>query len=137
MIAKIDPRRIAIVFVLAAIAGCASVNPLAEADTVEQRAFAVRGMFTVAREELVELVAPDSPVSENIQRMLLERESNVDVTVDSMVTMFRSYIELKDAYAAGETSLDRFTAVFAELRDQLDLVEDVVGDFFKDVEENK
>jgi hypothetical protein len=84
------------------IAGCAS-NPLKEAETAEQKAFAVYGTFVVAEETAAKLVlAPGVPA--NVKEALRRADREAKPAADALLAAAQEVILVRRELAAGTTT---------------------------------
>lgn len=102
---------LAIVLLLQA---CAASNPIAKAETTEQRAFATYGTFVIIEEQAAKLVSsgqiPDSAV-----RAIARADAQVKPVADSLLDVTLEFTVIRAEYDAGTTGEERFVRAMNEL----------------------
>lgn len=95
---------------IAFIAGCQSANPIAAADTNEQRAYAAYGTFVIAQEKAVDLVER-SNVPRGVKLRIISAEERAKPVADSLIDTLSEFNEIRAEFDAGETTEDAVIAV--------------------------
>lgn len=102
---------LAIVFALQA---CAGSNPIAKAETAEQRAFATYGTFVIIEEQAAKLVSsgqiPDSAV-----RAIARADAQVKSVADSLLDATLEFAVIRAEFEAGGTGEEQFVRAMNEL----------------------
>lgn len=79
---------------------CASINPISQAETVEQRAYAVYGTYVIMQESAAVLVSggnlPNSAVL-----AIADADERAQPVLDSLLLTFREYLVVKAEFDAG------------------------------------
>jgi hypothetical protein len=93
---------------------CAGANPIAKAETTEQRAFATYGTFVIIEEQAAKLVSsgqiPDSAV-----RAIARADAQVKPVADSLLDATLEFAVIKAEFEAGATGEERFVRAMNEL----------------------
>ena len=102
---------LAIIFALQA---CAGSNPIAAAETAEQRAFATYGTFVIIEEQAAKLVSsgqiPDSAV-----RAIARADAQVKSVADSLLDATLEFAVIRAEFEAGGTGEEQFVRAMNEL----------------------
>ena len=100
------------------LAGCSSLtkdaNPLAEATTHEQRAYAVVGQYAIFQARALELIKNEA-LPANFRKSLQKITQEATPVVLDLQTALNTVIEAKTALAKGETGPDKLTIASNEL----------------------
>lgn len=89
-----------------AFAGCQSANPIAAAETSEQRAYAAYGTFVIFQEKAADLVEEQS-LSRSVRLRIVQAEERAKPVADSLLDAYVEFISVKAEFDAGNTSQDR------------------------------
>lgn len=99
------------------IAGCSS-NPVKEAETPEQQAYALYGSYVIAVEQAADLVEdPDTPAA--VKASIKQYEPVATQAAVTLRNAVRSAAQAREAVAAGESTRERLTLAIAQLNDKL------------------
>lgn len=83
-----------------ALQACASVNPIAQAETTEQRAYAVYGTYVIMQEQAAVLVSSgDLPNSAVLA--IADADERAQPVLDSLLLTYREYLSVKAEFDAG------------------------------------
>ena len=83
--------------------GCASINPVASAKTLEQKVYATYGSFVVFEVQAAELVSsPDVPPE--VKALIKKADSVAKPAADAMFDAAVQLIKIKSDLAAGQTT---------------------------------
>lgn len=104
---------LAIMFVLQA---CAASNPIAKAETIEQRAFATYGTFVIFEEQAAKLVS-SGELSNSTVRAIGRADSLAKPVADSLLEATLEFTEIKEEYEASGVGEARFVASMNSLND--------------------
>lgn len=112
MIRKIPFSSLLVAGVLAALAlvGCAS-NPIAEAETPMQTAYAIERSYNIVLENAIDLVEANPQLRDR----LLTIEARTTPIIDTLSQAITDYVEARAQFALGETTEERIAAVGANL----------------------
>ncbi len=102
---------LAIVFALQA---CAGSNPIAKAETTEQRAFATYGTFVIIEEQAAKLVS-SGQLSDSAVRAIGRADAQVKSVADSLLNATLEFTVIRAEFEAGETGEERFVRAMNEL----------------------
>ena len=89
-----------------ALAGCQSANPIAAAETSEQRAYAAYGTFVIFQEKAADLVEEQS-LSRSVRLRIVQAEERAKPIADSLLDAYVEFISVKAEFDAGNTSQAR------------------------------
>ena len=95
------------------LAGCAG-NPVKEAETAEQKAFAAYGLFVVLEERAASLMA-EPTVSDATKLRIQRLDARLKPMADSVLGTARLAQEVRDEVAAGEGTEARLQTITREL----------------------
>ena len=107
------------------VQGCANVNPIAAAETPEQRAYAIYGTFVIFSEKAADL-AENAALPRSVRLGLVEAEEDARPVVDSMLEVLEEYETIRAQVDAGETGEERFVIVASNLNSWVDRVAPLV-----------
>lgn len=109
------PPLLLLLVALVALSGCATVGgPVAAAETVEQRAFALYGTFAVFEETAADIVE-DEAVPVEIRRAIQSADSRAKPVVDSMLAAALEANRIRLQVAAGTNTTERLLIVVGQL----------------------
>ncbi len=92
---------------LIGLEGCAASNPLAQAETVEQKAYAAYGSFVIAEEQAAKLVS--SGQLTNSQKISIGRaDQRAKAVVDDLIAAVLEFETIKDEYKRFGTGEQRY-----------------------------
>jgi hypothetical protein len=92
---------------LIGLQGCASSNPLAQAETVEQKAYAAYGSFVIAEEQAAKLVS--SGQLTNNQIIAIGRaDERAKAVVDDLIAAVLEFEEIQDEFKRFGTGEQRY-----------------------------
>lgn len=97
----------AVLLVLVALsAGCASINPITAAKTLEQKVYATYGTFVVFETQAAELVkAPDVPAE--VKALIKQADAAAKPAADAMFDAAVQLVKIKADLEAGQTTEER------------------------------
>ncbi len=116
MVRKLDYRYAWLMLWLFALAGCQTANPIAAAETPEQRAFAAYGTFVILQETAADL-AEDPAIPRGAKLRIIQAEERAKPVADSLLDAYTAFLIVKAEFDAGETSEQRFAIASKELND--------------------
>ena len=120
---------LAIVFALQA---CAGTNPIAAAETAEQRAFATYGTFVIIEEQAAKLISsgqiPDSAV-----RAIARADAQAKPVADSLLDATLEFIVIRSEYEAGETAERRFVSAMDSRNNWVERVRPLIANLISAV----
>lgn len=99
---------------LIGLQGCASSNPVARAETVEQKAYAAYGSFVIAQEQAAKLVSSGQLSNSSIIR-IGQAEERAKGVADSLIPAVLEFQEVKAEFEAGGTGESRFVSAMNNL----------------------
>ena len=104
---------------------CASINPIAAAETPDQRAYAIFGTFTIFSEKAADL-AENTSLPRSIRLGLVNAQEDARPIVMSMLEVLDEYETIKAQIDAGGTGQNRFVIVANNLNSWVDRVAPLV-----------
>ena len=128
MMQAIQQRYFAFLLLLTALGlqACASINPIAAAETPDQRAYAIFGTFTIFSEKAADL-AENPTLPRNVRLGLVNAQEEARPVVNDMLEVLDEYETIKAQVEAGETGQDRFAIVARNLNSWVDRVVPLVN----------
>jgi len=96
------------------VQSCAT-SPVAQAETLEQRVYAVYGTFVIMEERVATMVEEDSTLPRDVQLGMIRAVQAAEPAIDSMLAGYASYLEARAQFAAGMTNPERIAVVTANL----------------------
>ena len=105
-----------VLLLLVGLQGCASTNPMAAAETAEQRAYAAYGKFVIFQEKAADLVEEES-ISDDVKLGIIQAEEQAKPVADGLLESYAEFIAIKAEFDAGETSEERLVAAANSLND--------------------
>ena len=119
-----------VLLLLVGLQGCASTNPIAAAETSEQRAYAAYGTFVIFQEKAVDLVGEES-ISSNVRLRIIEAEERAKPVADSLLDAYVEFLSVKAEFNAGNTSRERFVAAANSLDDWVTRLAPMVNELIR------
>lgn len=95
------------------VAACTG-NPVQQAETVEQKAYALYGTYVIFQERAAELVQ-DTATPENVKQALREADRVAYPVAESLVEAVLEVETIRQQVAAGMTSEERLTIAISNL----------------------
>ena len=89
-------------------------NPIAKAETTEQRAFATYGTFVIIEEQAAKLVS-SGQLSDSAVRAIARADAQVKSVADSLLNATLEFTVIRAGFEAGETGEERFVRAMNEL----------------------
>lgn len=104
---KLDYRTVwLLLLTLVALASCRGINPMAAAETSEQRAYAAYGTFVIMQEKAVDL-ARNETLSRSVRLGIINAEERAKPVADSLLDAINEYDAIRAQLDAGTTTEDR------------------------------
>lgn len=96
------------------LTACQSLNPIAVAETSEQRAYALYGTFVIFEEQAAKIVqAPEVP--DAVKRSLRDADAVAKPAVDAMIVLVDDVLKVKAEVQAGTSDTERLRVITAKL----------------------
>lgn len=115
---------------------CAASNPVAKAETIEQRAFATYGTFVIIEEQAAKLVSsgqiPDSAV-----RAIARADSQIKSVADALLDTALEFVVIRAQYEAGATTEEKFVRAMNELNGWIERARPLIATLIAAVNEAK
>ena len=119
-----------VLLLLVGLQGCASVNPIAAAETAEQRAYAAYGTFVIFQEKAVDLVGEES-ISSAVRLRIIAAEERAKPVADSLLDAYVTFLAVKAEFNAGNTSQERYVAAATSLDDWITRLAPMVNELIR------
>lgn len=97
-----------------ALAGCAN-NPIAIAQTAEQKVFATYGAFVITEKAAAQLTSQGSTIPAATQLKIVNAAQAAQPVVDSMLAAYREYAEARAEFETQRTSQSVVDVAIANL----------------------
>lgn len=96
-----------VMLLLVGLQGCAGTNPIAAAETNEQRAYAAYGTFVIMQEKAADIVE-GTDIPRGAKLRVIGAEERAKPIADSLLDAYTEYLVIRAEYEAGQTSEERF-----------------------------
>jgi hypothetical protein len=116
----------------ALLQGCAGTNPIAAAETPEQRAYAAYCTFVIAQETAADLVE-DTAIPRGVKLRIIAAEERAQPVAESMLEAYMEFLIIKAEFDAGDTSEQRLTIAARELDDWVTQLAPLVAELLRNV----
>lgn len=103
-----------LLILMLALQACGSANPLAKAETTEQRAFATYGTFVIIEEQAAKLVSSGS-IPDSAIRAIGRADAQAKPVADSLLDATLEFTVIKAEYEAGGSGEEKFVRAMNEL----------------------
>lgn len=120
-------RRAFVAVALLALTSCAA-NPVRQAETLEQRAYASYGTFVILEESVVRLTAPGSQLPREMQLAMIGGVERAQPVVDTLRTTLNEYQTTRADFEAQRVDATAFDVVVDNLGTWVTRAEGVVSD---------
>jgi len=100
--------------ILFALQACGASNPIAKAETTEQRAFATYGTFVIIEEQAAKLVSSGS-IPDSAIRAIGRADAQAKPVADSLLDATLEFTVIRVEYEAGGSGEDKFVRAMNEL----------------------
>lgn len=100
--------------IMLALQACAASNPIAKAETTEQRAFATYGTFVIIEEQAAKLVS-SGQLSNSAVRAIGRADAQVKPVADSLLDATLEFTVIRVEYEAGGSGEEKFVRAMNEL----------------------
>jgi hypothetical protein len=107
--------------------GCAQFNPIARADTTQQKALAAYGSLVIGVEQISELLRPDT-LPDNVQERLIALAERSAALASAGLAAYNQAEEARADFAADVAAEGRLTAALNNLDGWVTRAEPVVND---------
>lgn len=113
-------------------AACAPVNPVAVAETPEQKAYAAYGMFVVFQETAADLV-DDPALSDGVKLRIIEAEAQAHVVANGTLDAINEFLRVKAEFDAGESTEARVQIAANNLNDWITRLVPLVNELIRNI----
>lgn len=100
--------------IMLVLQACAASNPMAKAETVEQRAFAAYGTFVIFEEQAAKLIS-SGELSNSVVRAIGRADARAKPVADSLLDATLEFAQIRAEFEAGGTGEARFVSAMNEL----------------------
>lgn len=100
--------------VMLALQACAASNPIAKAETTEQRAFATYGTFVIIEEQAAKLVS-SGELSNSAVQAIARADKQAKSVADSLLDATLEFAVIKAEFEAGGSGEEKFVRSMNEL----------------------
>jgi hypothetical protein len=110
-----------------ALAACGSLNPLSKAQTLEQKAYALYGQFTIVEEQAASLVQ-EASVPASAKKAIAQADAVAKPVADKLLAATLAVDRARDDLAAGRTTEEKLLIATANLQRWYDEVLPLIRD---------
>lgn len=128
----LDIRQVYVLLLAVALAGCQSANPIAAAETNEQRAYAAYGTFVIFQEKAADL-AEDPNIPNGAKLRIIAAEERAKPIAESLLDAYTEFLAIKAEFDAGQTTEERVIAASNNLNDWITRLAPVVNELIRNV----
>ena len=121
---------LAIIFALQA---CAGSNPIAKAETTEQRAFATYGTFVIIEEQAAKLVS-SGQISDSAVRAIARADAQVKSVADSLLDATLEFTVIRAEFNAGGPGEEQFVRAMNELNSWVERARPLIANLISAVQ---
>jgi len=104
---------------IATLQACATANPIAQADTLELRAYAWSGTYNIFQAKGLELIQTGN-LPDNVSLKLIAAEERATPVVDALDETLEELEDVKDEIAEGESTQEKYVLVAQRLNTWLE-----------------
>jgi hypothetical protein len=115
---------------------CAASNPVAKAETIEQRAFATYGTFVIIEEQAAKLVS-SGQISDSAVRAIARADSQIKSVADALLDTALEFVVIRAQYEAGATTEEKFVRAMNELNGWIERARPLIATLIAAVNEAK
>ena len=98
------------------LVGCQAANPLAQAETSEQRAYAAYGTFVIFQEKAADL-AEDPNIPRGAKLRIIAAEERARPVAESLLEAYIEFVAIKAEFQAGRISHGALVTATVSLND--------------------
>ncbi len=113
-------------------AACQNVNPIAAAETNEQRAYAAYGTFVIFSEKAADIAELPS-VPRNVKLALIGAEERAGPVADDLLDALLEFESIRDEFSAGTSTEERVLIASNNLNSWINRLLPLVNDLIKEV----
>jgi hypothetical protein len=105
-----------LLLLMVGLQGCGAANPVARAETVEQKAYATYGTFVIIEEQAAKLVS-SGQIPDRAVRAIASADARAKPVADSLLDALMEFEQIRDEFEAGGTGEARYVAAVDNLND--------------------
>ena len=109
-----QPQLIYLLAILLVLQACVASNPMAQAETAEQRAYAAYGTFVILEEQVAKLIS-SGKLSRSSVIAIGHADSLAKPVADSLIAATLEFQEIRKKYEANETGEEKYIAAMNSL----------------------
>ena len=129
----VDIRQVYVLLLAVALAGCQAANPIAQAETPEQRAYAAYGTFVIFQEKAAD-IAEDATLPRGVRLRVAQAEQRARPVAESLIETYVEFIEIKAEFDAGDSTAEaRLVQVSNSLNDWVNRLAPLVAELVRNV----
>lgn len=129
----VDIRQVYVLLLAVALAGCQAANPIAQAETPEQRAYAAYGTFVIFQEKAAD-IAEDATLPRGVRLRVAQAEQRARPVAESLIETYVEFIEIKAEFDAGDPTAEaRLVQVSNSLNDWVNRLAPLVSELVRNV----
>lgn len=125
--AQMNIAAMVLIVATAAMSACGSLNPLARAQTVEQKAYAAYGQFLIVEEQAAAIVQEPS-VPASAKQAVARADAVAKPVADKLLAAVLAVGQVRDDLAAGKSTEEKLVIATANLQKWYDEVLPLVRD---------
>ena len=114
------------------VAGCQSANPIAAAETNEQRAYAAYGTFVIFQEKAADL-AEDPAIPNGVKLRIIAAEERAKPVADSLLDAYAEFLAIKAQFDAGQSTEEAVLIASNNLNDWITRLAPLVNELIRNV----
>lgn len=117
------------VCVLVFLVACSSVNPIAQAETLDQRVYAAYGTFVILQEEGARLVTEEQEfIPESVQIRIINANRRVTPLANGLLNSFQEYQLIREELGGVSTSPEQVVLALDEVESWLERLQPALSD---------
>lgn len=128
----VDIRQLWLLLFAIALAGCQSANPMAAANTNEQRAYAAYGTFVIFQEKAADL-AEDSAIPRGVKLRIIQAEERAKPAADSLLDAYTEFLVIRAQFDAGQTTEEKVLIASNNLNDWVTRLLPLINELVRNV----
>lgn len=114
------------------LSACQSANPIAAAETDEQRAYAAYGTFVIFQEKAADL-AEDANIPRGARLRIISAEERARPVAESLLEAYVEFITIRAEFDAGETTEARLVTAANSLNNWVTRLAPLVNELVRNI----
>lgn len=132
----LQPNKIFQLFTLLLFAwvlqACTAANPIAQAETVDQKAYAAYGTYVIFAEKAAD-IAERPDVSTSVKLKLIQAEEKASPVAKNLLDTVLEYEEIRDEVAAGTNTSEKLLIVSNQLNNWVTQLAPLINELIRNV----